>query len=148
MGLPESKGKGLKQRFLSNFPALKALINDVQQRSAKVGWLPTLDGGLVPARSQHSALNTLLQSFGAVVAKKWIVTATNELLLADLIDGVHFKLVLHVHDELQYEIIQHDRAKQIGSIVTSSATMAGEHLGVRLPIAADYKIGSTWRETH
>ena len=62
----------IKKRFLNNLPALNKLITDVQRASQR-GYIIGLDGRHVKVRSQHSALNTLLQSSGAIVCKQWLV---------------------------------------------------------------------------
>ncbi|MGH8431448.1 MAG: DNA polymerase, partial [Solimonas sp.] len=69
LGLPESKGAAVKKRFLAALPALGMLIEAVQQKAKTHGYLIGLDGGRLRVRSAHSALNTLLQSAGAIVAK-------------------------------------------------------------------------------
>ena len=65
-------GRMLKKNFLDNTPALKLLREKVTQSSEK-GWVTGLDGRKLHIRSQHSALNTLLQSAGAVIMKKALV---------------------------------------------------------------------------
>ena len=62
----------IKTRFLNNLPALNKLITDVQRASTR-GHIVGLDGRHIKVRSQHSALNTLLQSSGAIVCKQWLV---------------------------------------------------------------------------
>ena len=57
------KGKQLRERFLRNLPALKKLKERVQQASNR-GFLKGIDGRRIHVRSQHSALNTLLQGSG------------------------------------------------------------------------------------
>ena len=49
------------------------------KESAKKGYLKGLDGRLLHVRSTHAALNTLLQSAGALVCKKWLVILEEEL---------------------------------------------------------------------
>lgn len=66
-------GKKLKESFLAKTPALDQLKKTVG-KAAKRGWLRGLDGRKVYVRSEHAALNTLLQSAGAIICKKWIVT--------------------------------------------------------------------------
>ena len=53
-------------------PALKQLREDIIE-AAKEGTIKGLDGRLVPVRSKHAALNTLLQSAGAIICKQWVV---------------------------------------------------------------------------
>src|SRR3546814_6601123 len=54
-------GAQLRARFLAKFPALAKLIKAVKA-AAKKGWLKGLDGRKIPVRSEHAALNSLLQS--------------------------------------------------------------------------------------
>lgn len=72
------EGKKLKRKFLQSLPALKNLVTAVKE-AAKRGYLKGLDGRLLHVRSSHSALNTLLQSAGALVCKQWLVILENEL---------------------------------------------------------------------
>ena len=55
-----NKGKELKQTFFKNLPSLKDLKEKVQKASNR-GFLKGLDGRKIYVRSQHAALNTLLQ---------------------------------------------------------------------------------------
>src|SRR3546814_19764457 len=59
-------GAQLRARFLAKFPALAKLIK-AGKAAAKKGWLQGLDGRKIPVRSEHAALNSLLQSAGAVI---------------------------------------------------------------------------------
>jgi DNA polymerase I len=58
--------------FISNTPGLAALKKKLS-KFVKKGHLPGLDGRRVWVRSEHAALNTLLQSAGAIIAKQWLV---------------------------------------------------------------------------
>ena len=62
-------GKRLKEQFLRNTPALRKLRERVAVASGR-GYVLGLDGRRVAVRSEHAALNTLLQSAGAIVMKK------------------------------------------------------------------------------
>ena len=55
--------------------------------------------------------------------------------------------VAYVHDELQYSCHK-DIADDVGKIITKAATEAGEKLGLKIRIDANYSIGSNWSETH
>ena len=65
-------GKRLRERFLKSLPALRYLSDSVK-RAAKRGYIIGLDKRHVHVRSSHAALNTLLQSAGALICKKWLV---------------------------------------------------------------------------
>lgn len=50
-------------------------------------WIRGLDGRKVHVRSPHAALNTVLQSAGAIICKLWIIETERLLLEADLKHG-------------------------------------------------------------
>jgi len=62
-------GAKLKAKFLKNTPSLGSLRERVGNASAR-GYLLGLDGRKLYIRSEHAALNTLLQSAGAIIMKK------------------------------------------------------------------------------
>lgn len=139
------RGKELRESFLSKLPALKKLTDRVK-RQAKTGTLVGLDGRTLPVRSEHSALNTLLQSAGAVIVKKATVLFLEEAQRCSF-GPADFGIVAHIHDEIQIES-RPGIASEIGRIAAASMARAGDLLGLRCPIAGEYKIGPSWAETH
>ena len=94
-------------------------------------------------RSEHAALNTLLQGAGAILMKKALVILHNKLKCG--IIEAHF--VANVHDEWQVEVIEED-AERVGKMAVAAIKEAGLHYNLRCPTAGEYKIGNTWKETH
>lgn len=137
-------GKRLKQRFMHNLPALNNLIQNVQKAATR-GYLKGLDGRHVNVRQAFSALNTLLQSAGALVAKRWLVNIDDALLEHGLKDKAD--LVLWIHDEVQLEV-EPEYAEQVKELVIEAARKAGRDFNFRIETAAEGKIGSNWAETH
>jgi DNA polymerase I-like protein with 3'-5' exonuclease and polymerase domains len=141
-GVSEAKGKRLIENFLDNTPALRKLKDKIA-KLGKDGKLPGLDGRVLWIRSQHSALNTLLQNAGAVVAKQWLIEATKALAEA----GIDAKLIAFVHDETQWEV-DVAAAQQAVKIIEDAAKKAGEVLSFRCPVDAEGKLGNNWRDCH
>ncbi len=135
-------GARLKAKFLEQTPALRKLLERVSKQAAK-GWVPGLDGRRIWVRSEHAALNSLLQGAGAVVMKKALVLACDRLKKED----VWFKLVASVHDEYQFET-RPELADTLGNIVRESIIDAGKHFNLRCPLDGEYKTGKSWRHTH
>jgi DNA polymerase I-like protein with 3'-5' exonuclease and polymerase domains len=142
VGGNSSRGKKLIDSFINNTPGLSALKKKISRLMAK-GHLPALDGRRVWVRSEHAALNTLLQSAGAIIAKQWLVESTK--LLQE--KGIDAKLLAFVHDETQWEV-REDQAEEAARLIEQAATKAGEALGFRCPVDAEGKIGNNWRECH
>lgn len=129
--------------FYDSLPLLKELKAKVDRMATK-GWLPGLDGRRVEVRSAHAALNTLFQSAGAIIAKKWLVIGRAMLDSAGL---SHVEMVIWVHDEVQLECNEGEQ-DEVMRIMKEAAVLAGKELGCRVPIEADAKYGKNWFETH
>ena len=142
IGGSEKQGKKIIDNFQRNVPAYAALKKKVSKFAAK-GWIPGLDGRRLQIRSEHSALNTLLQSAGAIIAKQWIVCFHKELKAKK----IPFKLVAWVHDEVQIEVPE-KYGKIVGEIVVKAAADAGEILKFRCPVGAEFKTGKNWYDCH
>jgi DNA polymerase I-like protein with 3'-5' exonuclease and polymerase domains len=135
-------GQELISTFLRNTPALKSLREKVERLSEQ-GTLPGLDGRKLQVRSAHAALNTLLQSAGAIVMKQGLVLLNKKIQEQKL----NANFVANVHDEWQIECSQDD-ADAVGKLAVSSIKEAGEVLGLRCPLDGEYKKGTTWAQTH
>jgi DNA polymerase I len=136
------EGQRLIDSFLDNTPSLKTLRSKVE-RLAEKSTLPGLDERQLHIRSAHAALNTLLQSAGAIVMKQALIILNRKLQKVKL--NAHF--VANVHDEWQIEVIEKD-AEKVGQMAVQAITEAGEVLGLRCPLAGEYKVGNNWAETH
>jgi DNA polymerase I-like protein with 3'-5' exonuclease and polymerase domains len=135
-------GRRLKEKFLSNTPSLRELRERVSV-SATRGYVFGLDRRRVYVRSEHSALNTLLQSAGAIVMKKALCLLDEYATLW----GLDYKFVGNIHDEIQTEV-REDQAEQFGRLAVSCIEAAGQHYKLNCPLAGEYKIGDNWSETH
>lgn len=142
VGGGSQRGKQLKETFLENTPALRSLRERVGKH-AGVGHIAGLDGRRVWIRSEHAALNTLLQSAGAIVMKQALRLATERLRR----NQIPFKLVAQVHDEFQVEAPE-EYADAVGITFRNAIRRAGEHFDMRCPLDGEYKVGTSWAETH
>jgi DNA polymerase I-like protein with 3'-5' exonuclease and polymerase domains len=137
-----SEGNKVLQNFYRNTPALSRLMEKVKKVANK-GYVPGLDGRRILVRSEHAALNSLLQGCGAIIAKQWCIESHKEFKRQKL----PVQQVAFVHDEIQIEA-QRPHAETVASIMVASAKKAGEVLGFRCPVDAEAKIGANWFDTH
>ena len=136
------EGNEVLQNFYRNTPALSRLMEKVKKVASK-GYVPGLDGRRILVRSEHAALNSLLQGCGAIIAKQWCIEAHKEFKRQKL----SVQQVAFVHDEIQIEA-QRPHAETVASIMVASARKAGEVLRFRCPVDAEAKIGNNWFDTH
>lgn len=135
-------GARLKAKFLQQTPALAKLLERVAKQAAK-GWVPGLDGRRIWVRSEHAALNSLLQGAGAIVMKKALCIFYDQIKA----NKWPVKLVANVHDEFQFECPA-GVAEEAGKAARQSIIDAGIYFNLRCPLDGEYKIGKSWKETH
>ena len=135
-------GKKLRESFLHNLPSFASLKERVSNASSK-GYLSGLDGRRLLVRSEHSALNTLLQAAGAIVMKKALVILDDYAKLWKL----DYKIIGNIHDEVQSEVAEKD-AEKFGWLAVECLKAAGLEFNLRCPLDGEYKVGTTWAETH
>jgi DNA polymerase I-like protein with 3'-5' exonuclease and polymerase domains len=136
------EGKALKTKFLKQTPSLKRLLDQVTGIAAS-GKIPALDGRKLWVRSEHAALNTLLQGAGAIVMKRALVILDTTI-RKNKWDAL---FVVNCHDEYQIECAEKD-AEAVGKAAVDAIRLAGEYYDMRCPLSGEYKIGANWRQTH
>jgi DNA polymerase I len=142
VGGSSKEGKQLIDKFLSNMPALKALRSKVDKLSQR-GYMLGLDGRVLQIRSAHAALNSLLQGAGAIVCKEWL----KYIIIQAEKRKLDYKLVASIHDEYQFEV-RKDQAEEFGEVTKLAMKLTEQSLKVRCPLDSEYKIGTTWADTH
>ena len=135
-------GKRLKEKFLGNTPSLGRLRERVGVASGR-GYVLGLDGRRVYVRSQHAALNTLLQSAGAIVMKKALCLLNEYAILW----GIDYNFIGNIHDEIQTEV-REDKSEVFGGLATSCVEAAGTYYKLNCPLAGEFKGGDSWADTH
>lgn len=143
----ERIGGKIRARFLKNFPELEALKEAVMAALASKGYIVGLDGRRIYARSANAALNALLQSAGAIVCKQWIREFHKAMNDLGYVEGVDYRHMAWVHDEIQIEC-RPELGEIIGREAVEATKRAGEFFGLRCPTGGEFKIGQSWAETH
>jgi len=91
----------------------------------------------------HKALNTKLQSLGAILMSK----ATEFLFESANAEGLRWELICFYHDE--WSMLAHpDDAKRVGEISVQAIKDAGEFFNLNVPMDGEDHYGCNWAETH
>jgi hypothetical protein len=147
IGKGQEEGRRIKQEFLNKTPALKRLREEVERAVRSKGHLIGLDGRQLPIRSQHAALNTLLQSAGALVMKMATIHFVVKMESLGHKFGEDYAIVAHIHDEMQIEA-KESIAEEVGKIGVEAIRDAGKSFNFRCPLDGEYRVGLNWAETH
>lgn len=156
VGQGKKAGGVLRKRFQERYAGIADLQADLIEQANKTGGIVGLDGRFVPLRRDpddgklrvHTALNTCLQSAGALVMKEATCVFYADALAAGYEWGADFAIVAHIHDEFQIIAKRGEVADRIGQLAASAITKAGAAFGFACPLAGEYKIGNNWAETH
>lgn len=141
------QGQELINRFMQGLPAFAKLKQNVSAAAGK-GYLKALDGRHIPVRSEHAALNSLLQGCGAILCKRWVVD-THKTLSSQFKEGYNGDFVIcgFIHDEVQIAC-RSEIAELVGQITTQCARDAGRIYDFKIRLDSEYRIGQDWSETH
>jgi DNA polymerase I-like protein with 3'-5' exonuclease and polymerase domains len=148
-------GERLKKLFLKKTPALKKLTDTVKGVAKDREYLIAIDGSRLMVRHAHAALNTLLQSCGAIVMKVATINYYKKLLAEGyhgfyksiFTNNMDFAFVLNIHDEYQVSA-KPEIAPKVCEIAVQAIRDAGTILGMKCPLDGEAKVGKNWSETH
>lgn len=152
------KGMLLTEAFLKALPAFKKLLK-VVKKAAKKGYLKLLDGRHVPVRSEHAALNSLLQAAGAIICKTWFTLVEQRLAEAgfkvsqglggDWDKDADFVILGLIHDEAQFAVRNPAHIEAISEIIIQAGRDAGKpYAGWNCPLDVEVKAGRHWADCH
>lgn len=157
-------GGELMKKFLENTPAIASLREQVANTLIKEAkwtpagqvikwkrkWIRGLDGRKVHVRSPHAALNTLLQSAGGLICKKWIVEWDKGMKAAGYKHGWDgdYCFMVWVHDEAQLACRTDAIADDCIRIAQEAMRAVGEHWNFRCPLDTEGKKGGNWAICH
>lgn len=142
-------GKHLMELYGEQCPELNLLKEKIAKIFDKNGYIKALDGRKLYSRSKHGQLNTLCQSAGAIIMKKAMVIADNDLQAAGLIPGQDYEFILFIHDEFELEVTDDkiivDKCKEI---LQNSIKKAGEFFNFPCEMKGNSKAGKNWAAVH
>ena len=169
-------GKALKERFFKSVPAYKKLCSYIEKALVessewvgsvnKVKWrkrvhpdnhnldithhILGLDRRLVYVRSPHSALNTILQSAGALICKKWVCLVEENMRKAGYKHGWDgdFAMMAWVHDEVQVACRTKDIAEDCVRIAQESMRQTQEFFKFNCQLDTEGSVGKNWFDCH
>jgi DNA polymerase-1 len=147
-GSVKAIGKRSRDNYERDVAALKKLREGIDTRAKKNGgFMNAIDGGSIVVRHAHAALNTLLQSAGAIAMKLALVILYDKLTALGWTHGVQYAFVLNIHDEVQACVLP-THVQTYKECAVAAIREAGEQLGFRCQLDAEAKEGNSWADTH
>ncbi|SPA50594.1 DNA polymerase [Cupriavidus taiwanensis] len=140
-------GKIVREKLVGGMVGFGKLIDAIKKAAKERGYVKGIDGRRIRVRSQHAALNSLLQGTGAIIMKKALCIFHDAMLARGYQHGKHWGYLANVHDECQMEVLP-ELAQEVGALFKDAITRAGEHFNFRCRLDGAYDVGANWHETH
>ena len=157
-GLAQSLGIGFKEaqdmidRYFEAYPRVRAYLDETVEEAKECGFATTMFG-----RKRHipelKASNKMQRSFGERTAMNHpmqgsaadiIKLAMNEVERRLVADGFEAKLMLQVHDELDFSV----PAGEVQRLSEMVASVMDSVVELKVPLIAEVSSGENWAEAH
>jgi DNA polymerase-1 len=155
LGVPQAEAKKYIETFFERFPAVRALMDRNIAEGRDRGYTTTILGRRRPIPELQSndpvqrgigermAVNSPIQGTAADLIKVAMINVHKKLHN----ELPHVKMILQVHDELIFEVPDHD-LEEAKRLVKQEMEEIGTQLGLSVPLKVDLGVGKNWRVAH
>ena len=100
-----------------------------------------MDGRKLIIRSEHSALNALIQSAGSIILKQFLIY------LNESLDTTNSKLIGNFHDEVEIECPVSE-VELVSKLTLEAIKQTEKKFNFKCPLDGEIKVGLTWADVH
>ncbi len=152
LGIERGDAQGIINRYFEHYPGVRQYMDNTKAKAHDLGYVETMFGRRiyldeinsrhVPRRqaAERLAINAPMQGSAADIIKLATVAA-DEFLTSS---GIDAKMVLHVHDEIVFEVVE-DSLEELKSGVVKSMESAAD---ISVALVVDVGVGKNWSEAH
>ena len=152
MNVPRSEAKELIDGYFATYPQVKEYMDKSIERARENGYIETIFGrkrflpdihshnAVVRGYAERNAINAPIQGSAADIIKVAMVHIYQRFLS----EGIRSKMILQVHDELNFSVYPEEREK-VQQIVIEEMEKA---YAMQVPLRADCGWGKNWLEAH
>ena len=141
------EAKRIRETFQKKLPALTNLTNAVVDKFLNQGFIKGIDGRKLIPSAEYSALNTLIQSAGALLVKQGTIILNEDLHKEGFVWGKDYAMVLHVHDEMQF-IVKEEKINLFKLVAKRLFKKTQDHFKFKTELDGEIKVGQNWSDTH
>ena len=152
LGISRTEAKTLIEGYFKTYPQVQEYITNSINKAKENGYVETIFGrkryladinsanSVVRSFAERNAVNAPIQGSAADIIKIAMVNIDRRFEE----ENIKSQMILQVHDELNFNVLESeiDKVKQIVIEEMQSA------YSLRVPLIADYGIGSNWLEAH
>lgn len=152
MEVDRKEAKELIEGYFTTYPKVKSYMDKSVEFAQKLGYVETIfnrkrylpdinsHNGIVRGYAERNAINAPIQGSAADIIK----VAMARIYKRFITEGLHSKMILQVHDELNFSVCPEEK-EQVEKIVMEEMEKA---YPMRVPLKADCGWGKNWLEAH
>jgi DNA polymerase-1 len=152
LNIPRSEAKAIIDGYFENFPGVREFMDKSIKEAREKGYVETLFGrrrylpdinsrnGVVRGVAERNAINAPIQGTAADIIKIAMVSIQKRFEE----EGFSSKMILQVHDELNFNVHKNELDK-VQEIVKKEMETACE---ISVPLSVDMGTGRNWLEAH
>ena len=150
--IPVAEARDMIERYFEVYPGVRAYLDETIAEAKRAGFAETMFGrkrhipelrssnGQQRAFGERTAMNHPMQGTAADIIKM----AMNEVQRRLLAEGFRAKLMIQVHDELDFSVPA-DEVERLAAMVREVMESVAE---LRVPLTVDVSWGANWAEAH
>jgi DNA polymerase-1 len=156
LGIEREEAGAYIKKYFERFPGIRDYMDKTREDCRRDGYVTTLFGRKchypdikssnpsIRSFNERAAINARLQGTAADIIRRAMIRMEPELTEAML----HAKMLLQVHDELIFEVPEHEVADTI--VIVKSVMQDAPHPAVALhvPLQVDARAAANWDEAH
>ena len=152
LDISRDEAKLLIDGFFETFPKVKDYMEQAKEQARQRGYVTTLFGrrrylpdinsqnATVRGFAERNAINAPIQGTAADIIKVAMIRIFQRFQA----EGIHSKMILQVHDELNFSVYPEEKGR-VEAIVIEEMQNA---LQMQVPLVADSGFGNNWLEAH
>ncbi|MDR2035235.1 MAG: DNA polymerase I [Coriobacteriales bacterium] len=152
LGISFGEADEMIRRYFAAYPQVKIYLESLRAQAHEKGWVETIFGrrrqileinSRIPARrtyAERTAMNHPMQGSAADIIK----LAMNRIAQRLEDDGYRSRMVLQVHDELDFNC----DAAELDGLTAMVRDIMEQVVALKVPLIADISSGSNWAEAH
>lgn len=152
LNVDRKEAKALIDGYFENYPNVKAYMDQSIQEAREKGYIETIfkrkrylpdinsKNAVVRGYAERNAINAPIQGSAADIIKVAMIRIYQRFQE----EGIHSKMILQVHDELNFSVLPEEKEK-VQQIVISEMEAAYK---MKAPLRADHGLGHNWLEAH
>lgn len=150
--ISRAEAKSIIEGYFAMFPGVRKYMDECVEKTKSTGYVTTLFGrrrllpdinsrnAVVRGYAERNAINAPIQGTAADVIKIAMINIYKKFKE----EGIHSKMILQVHDELNFDVLPEELEK-VETIVKSEMESAAKF---RVSLVADCGKGDNWLEAH